>query len=149
MGAGESTNQHFKTRRKNSLTTQALFDAKTEFRSWKTRTSVFFGPSSDFRAAVPAQLPVLSPRIEGADLGAEAWEPGEGRGPAQPATPGPGRREGGGPAREDGGGSREGARRSRAESRAQPRAPGPAPHPEARPGVPLARATVEFSVSIV
>ena len=84
---------------------------------------MFFGPFSDFRAAPPGPAGVLSHRIEGGTLRA----PGRPRlGPARPATPGPGRREGSGTPRRtvERGGSEEVASRELGAA------------PNARPGFP-------------
>lgn len=91
------------------------------------------------RPARPALGPVV-PGLKARTFGVEARKPGGGRGQARDVRA---RREG---RERPPGGPRRGQKGS---EEAAGREPGAAPHPEARPGVPLARATVEFSVSMV
>ena len=95
-------------------------DRTTEFRSWKTRISVFSSPFSDFR---PPRLPRSRFLVPGSKAQTSGWKPGSpGEAEARPATPGPGGRKGSG-LREDGGEGRGGARRSRPRARRSPERP--------------------------
>lgn len=146
MGAEEPTHPHStQGRRTDSWTPPALFrgseDGTTEFRSRKPRTWVCSPAGSrDFRSAPPrpgrrALVPGV-PRMEGAEL----------RGRKRPGEP----REAAPRALVAGGTGSEGAASPEEEEREGRRGARPAlPKPEACPAVPLARATVEFSVSMV
>ena len=95
-------------------------DRTTEFRSWKTRISVFSSPFSDLR---PPRLPRSRFLVPGSKAQTSGWKPGSpGEAEARPATPGPGGRKGSG-LREDGGEGRGGARRSRPRARRSPEGP--------------------------